>query len=110
MNDQKHPRAVIGLILLSILCTMALGLQERRSAPLAAYSPASPPGSAPPGSVPRPLQGLRTLELFQSLGVVQRVGTRAFWLGPWPWVVVGLIGFGLLAWVLVWGVRRMERD
>ena len=39
-----------------------------------------------------------------------RIGTRAFWLEPWPWIVVGLAAFGLLAWGLFWGMRRMERD
>jgi hypothetical protein len=107
MNGPKHPRAVIGLILLAILCTVALGLQGRRSAPLTAYSPASPLGSAPgPPRDQVPLLAQRLQRAQPLWHAVQRIGTRAFWLQPWPWIAVGLVGFGLLA----WGMRRMERD
>jgi hypothetical protein len=107
MNESKHPRAVTGLIILAILCTVALGLQERRSAPLAAYSLVSPVGGGP-----RTLLGLRGQQPLRTLPWLRTlpIGTRAFWLQPWPWVVVGLSGFGLLAWGLLWGIRRMERD
>ena len=100
MNSPSHPRFVVGLILLAILCTVALGLQEKRSAPLAAYSPVSPIQSAP-----RTLAWTRRVQ-----DAVQQLGTRAFWLAPWPWIVIGLLGFGLLAWGWIWGQQRMERD
>jgi hypothetical protein len=96
MNQSSHPRFVIGLILLAVLCTVALGLQERRSAPLQAYSPASPVEAGP---------GPRAWT-----AAWERIGTPAFWLRPWPWMVVGLIGFGLLAWGLIWGIQRMDRN
>jgi hypothetical protein len=108
MNEPKHPRAVVGLILLAILFTMLLGLQDRSSAPLDAYSPASPLSSR--------AGTLRTLPLLRTLPVLGRVGTRVFWLQVWPWVVVGLVGFGLLAWAIAAAsaarekVKRMERD
>jgi hypothetical protein len=107
MSERKNTRAVSGLILLAVLCTVALGLQERRSVPLAAYSPLSPLGSGP-----RPLDRARGSQPWRALG---EIGTRAFWLQPWPWILVGLVGFGLLAWgIAAWtarqGSRRMERD
>ena len=114
MNESKHPRAVIGLIILAVLCTVALGLQERRSAPLAAYSIVSPVGAGP-GRLHRlrdqnPRQTLRAQRLPPWLRTLNRVERRAFWLEPWPWIVVGLAGFGLLAWGFLWQARRMERD
>jgi len=106
MNESKHPRAVVGLILLAILCTVALGLQERRSAPLVAYSPASPQEGGSPGSGDA-VRGRPLPETFRAVwNAFKQVGRREFWLRPWPWVVVGLAGFGALA----WGVRRMERE
>ena len=129
MNESKHPRAVIGLVILAILCTVALGMREQRSAPLAAYSPLSPLGTGPrtlPGmgdQAPQGAQGMRSgLDPMARLGTLRRlgtlpaqrwlksIGTRVFWLEPWPWIVVGLAGFGLLAWGLFWGMRRMERN
>ena len=107
MNGSKPTRTVIGLVLLAVLCTVALGLQERRSTPLVADSPTSPVDADP-----RPLFPLRDQppqEASRAL-LLQEIGTRAFWLSPWPWIVVGLVGFGLLAWALTWGVRRLERD
>jgi len=101
MNPSSfHPRFVVGLILLAILCTVALGLQEQRGATLAAYSPVSPVPSAP--------QTLSWAARVQ--GVLQQLGTPTFWSNPWPWIAVGLVGFGLLAWGLSWGFQRMERD
>jgi hypothetical protein len=100
MKQSSHPRFVVGLTLLAILCTVALGLQERQSAPLAAYSPVSPVQSAPP------TPGWAA----PVLGVLQQLGTRTFWLDPWPWIVIGLVGFGVLAWGWIWGAQRMERD
>ena len=117
MNESKHPRAVIGLMILAILCTVALGMQEQRSAPLAAYSPLSPLGAGPrtlPGlrdQTPRGTQGIRPgPETLPARRWLKSIGTRAFWLRPWPWIVIGLAGFGLLAWGLLWGMYRMERD
>jgi hypothetical protein len=102
MNRSSRSRAVIGLVVLAVLCTVALWLQERRSAPLAAYSPLSP--------VSRNSRALAWAErALGPLPLVQRLSTRSFWLQPWPWVVVGLVGFGLLAWGLIWGFQRMER-
>jgi hypothetical protein len=104
MNESKHPRAVVGLILLTILLTMLLGLKERSSAPLAAYSPASPLSAGSRAN----RQTIRH--------AVAQIGTRAFWLQPWPWIVVGTVGFGGLAWGIAaaWAardrVRRLERD
>jgi hypothetical protein len=106
--ERKHLRAIIGLILLAAIITLALGLQERRSAPLSAYSPASPARSNRPT--------LRPLSALPAVRWLQRVGTRAFWSAPGPWIAVGLCGFGLLAWGIAaasraWDkARRMERD
>jgi hypothetical protein len=89
---------VIGLIVLAVLCTVALGLQERRSAPLAASTPDSPLETGP-----------RTLSAERQTGLqelVTRFTQRAFWLKPWPWIGVGMLGFGLLTWGLIWGTRR----
>jgi hypothetical protein len=108
MNERKHLRAITGLILLALIATVALGLQERRSAPLSAYSPASPVRSGRPTL--RPLSALGAVRWLQS------VGTRAFWTRPGPWIAVGLTGFGLLAWGIIaaWAVRErgrgVERD
>lgn len=100
MKTSFHPRYVVGLILLAILSTVALGLQERRGAPLAAYSPVSPVPSAPQ----------RPDWMGPVRGVLGQLGTRAFWSQPWPWLAIGLVGFGLLAWGLIWGFEKMERD
>ena len=102
MNRTSRSRAVIVLIVLAVLCTLALWLQERRSAPLSAYAPVSPLDRAP-----RALA--RAERALGPMPLVRRLGTRAFWLQPWPWIVVGLVGFGGLAWGLVWGFHRMER-
>ena len=99
MSKTPHPRFVVGLILLVLLGTMALALQERRSVPLAAYSPVSPVEDAP-SALDRMQPLLRPL---------RQVGTRAFWLRPWPWIAVGLLGFGVLAWGFIWGGHQRER-
>jgi hypothetical protein len=100
MNESPNRRFAIGLIVLAILCTVALGLQERRSAPLAAYSPLSPVDAAPRAM--RPLQTLR-----QALA---RASQWPAWRTPWPWIVIGLVGFGGLAWGLIRIAQRAERD
>ena len=117
MSESKHPRAVVGLMILAILFTVALGMQEQRGAPLAADSLRSPLGTGL-----RTLPGLRrqipqgTQVALLGLGTrparrwLTSIVTRDFWVRPWPWIVVGLAGFGLLAWGLFWGTRRMERD
>jgi hypothetical protein len=100
MKQSSQPRFVIGLIVLAVLCTVALELQERRSAPLSAYSPASPARTAPQTQA----------WASRARTTVRQIGMRAFWLRPWPWIVAGLVGFGLLAWGVIWGTQRTERD
>jgi hypothetical protein len=104
MNESRQTRVVVGLLVLAVLCTVAIGLWERRSASLAAYSPASP---LRVGRSRQELLPQRTLRWQRAL---QRLGTRAFWLKPLPWIIVGVVGFGLLAWGIVRGIERMERD
>jgi len=97
-------RAVIGLIVLAVLCTVALGLQERRSAPLTAAT-----GDSPLEAGPRALRSERRTQTWvYKLGA--RVTQRAFWLKPWPWVGIGMLGFGALSWGLIWGSKEKRRD
>jgi hypothetical protein len=106
MKQTRPSRFVFGLILLAALCTIVLGLQERRSAPLSAYSPVSPLVNGP-GALDR-IEPL--LARLQNSGVLPAVVfQRAFWLKPWPWIAAGVVGFGLLALGLIWGLQRMER-
>ena len=93
MSRSNPWRVVVGLILAAVVCTLALWLQEQRSAPLTAYSPAS--------------LLLAQDRVHQTRA---RLFHRAFWLEPWPWIAVGLAGFGLLAWGIVWGIETRERD
>jgi hypothetical protein len=39
-----------------------------------------------------------------------RIIQRAFWIEPWPWIGGGLLGFGGLAWGLIWASRQKRRD
>jgi hypothetical protein len=103
-------RAVIGLVVLAVLCTVAIGLQERHSAPLAAATHNSQV-EAGLGTLPAERQvkaELRTQTWLRILGA--RLIQRAFWLKPWPWIGIGVLGFGGLAWALIWGSRTRGRD
>jgi hypothetical protein len=96
----SHTRTVMGLLVLAVLCTVALGLQERRSTPLTASTRDSPveTGLATPSAERSALPWLRKLGM--------RLTRRAFWIEPWPWIGVGVLGFGGLAWALIWGSRK----
>jgi hypothetical protein len=104
MSVRSRRRAVWVVIALSVLCTALLGLMERRGAPLTAASPAVSPlgGSGPVG---RGTQTTPQAALGRLSALWARLTGRAFWRRPWPWIGVGLVGFGLLA----WGIGRMER-
>ena len=106
--ERKQLRAITGLILLAAIITLALGLQERRSAPLSAYSPASPVRSGRPTF--RPLSALLKLRTLTAVRWLQGIGTRAFWVKPGPWIAVGLIGFGLLAWGIAAAWKTREKS
>ena len=49
-------------------------------------------------------------QLEQPPQYMESTETRAFWYKPWPWIGIGLAGFGVLAWGLYRGMRRMERN
>jgi hypothetical protein len=95
MKRPTPSRAVVVLIVLAVLLTVALALQERRSVPRPSDSPVPPVGRGARAWVER---------------IAPRLTTQAFWSRPWPWVVVGLVGFGLLAGGLLWRFQRTERD
>jgi hypothetical protein len=98
MDTSSQSRFVLTLVVVAVLCTAAIGFVERRSVPLAAYSPVSPVDAAP--RVQRAQLLLRR--------ALTRFSQPRFWQNPWPWIAIGLVGFGLLAWGLIRLFQRLE--
>jgi hypothetical protein len=103
------PLFLLGALLAILLC---MGTGERVSSLQSPVSPVLPSGA--PGEYPGVLSGTSPLApgdrspTLPPLRLFSRLLRWDVWSSPWPWLAVGLVLFGGMAWALIVLFRRLE--